>query len=46
MLVIESEKTLRLGVIDFMRPYHFKEMLEKKYKEIKSGREPTVLPPN
>lgn len=27
LLVIEYGKMLRLGVIDFMRPYHFKEML-------------------
>jgi hypothetical protein len=43
--VIEHEKSLRLGVIDFMRPYHFKEKIEQKFKELKYGQEPTVLPP-
>lgn len=23
LLVIESERVLRMGIIDFMRPYHF-----------------------
>jgi hypothetical protein len=27
LLVIEEEKTVRIAVIDFMRPYHFKELV-------------------
>ena len=27
LLVIEKDKELRIGVIDFMRPYHFFEKL-------------------
>lgn len=35
-----------MGIIDFMRPYHFTEKLENFYKEIKSGGAvPTVIPP-
>jgi hypothetical protein len=45
LLVVENEQTLRLGIIDFMRPYHLKEKIEKKFKEIKYGQDPTVLPP-
>jgi hypothetical protein len=43
--VIESETSLRMGIIDFMRPYHFVEKIETLYKEIKSGKDPTVIPP-
>ena len=45
LLVIESERVLRMGIIDFMRPYHFIEKIETIYKEIKSGKDPTVIPP-
>lgn len=27
LLVVENEQTLRLGIIDFMRPYHLKEKI-------------------
>ena len=45
MLVIESQLSLRMAIIDFMRPYHFVEKIETIYKEIKSGKDPTVVPP-
>ena len=45
LLVIELTDRLRVGIIDFMRPFHFKEKVEKKFKELKYGQEPTVLPP-
>jgi hypothetical protein len=35
-----------MGIIDYMRPYHLMEKIENIYKEIKSGRDPTVIPPN
>jgi hypothetical protein len=44
-MVVETNKTLRMGIIDFMRPYHFREKIEKTYKELKYGQGPTVLPP-
>jgi 1-phosphatidylinositol-3-phosphate 5-kinase len=34
-----------MGIIDFMRPYHLIEKIETLYKEIKSGKDPTVIPP-
>ena len=34
-----------MAIIDFMRPYHFVEKIETIYKEIKSGKDPTVVPP-
>jgi len=34
-----------MGIIDFMRPYHLIEKIETIYKEIKSGKDPTVIPP-
>jgi hemerythrin-like domain-containing protein len=34
-----------MGIIDFMRPYHLIEKLESVYKEIKSGKNPTVIEP-
>ena len=37
---------LRLGIIDFMRPYHIFEKLENMYKKAKMGNDPTVIPPN
>lgn len=47
LLIIDQKRTLlRMGIIDFMRPYHFTEKLESFYKEIKSGGAvPTVIPP-
>jgi 1-phosphatidylinositol-3-phosphate 5-kinase len=45
LLVIESERVLRLGIIDFMRPYHLIEKIENKYKEMMSGKDPTVIEP-
>jgi 1-phosphatidylinositol-3-phosphate 5-kinase len=45
LLVIEQGNTLRMGIIDFMRPYHLIEKIETLYKEIKSGKDPTVIPP-
>lgn len=46
LLVIESKDSLRLGIIDYMRPYQLMEKLETIYKEFKSGRDPTVIPPH
>ena len=43
--MIESEKVLRMGIIDFMRPYHLIEKIENKYKEMMSGKDPTVIEP-
>ena len=34
-----------MGIIDFMRPYHLSEKIENIYKEMKSGKDPTVIPP-
>lgn len=34
LLVIEHEERLRMGIIDFMRPYHLMEKIESKYKEL------------
>ena len=46
LLVIEGGNAqLRLAIIDFMRPYHLIEKIETIYKEIKSGKDPTVIPP-
>ncbi|CAM6005661.1 unnamed protein product [Sphagnum balticum] len=46
MLAVEdADKNLRIGIIDFMRPYHLMEKVEKIYKELKNGHEPTVVPP-
>ena len=46
LLVIESGNVLRMGIIDFMRPYHLIEKIETIYKELKSGgKNPTVIPP-
>ena len=45
LLVIESEMKLRVGIIDYMRPYHMIEKIENIYKEFKSGKDPTVIPP-
>jgi 1-phosphatidylinositol-3-phosphate 5-kinase len=46
LLVIESGLGLRMAIIDFMRPYHLSEKLENLYKEIKNGKDPTVIPPH
>lgn len=32
LLVVEQGSRLRLGIIDFMRPYHLMEKIESKYK--------------
>ena len=46
LLVIEGSRgLLRLAIIDFMRPYHLIEKIETIYKYIKSGKDPTVIPP-
>ena len=45
LLVIESGLGLRMAIIDFMRPYHFVEKIENIYKNVKSGKDPTVIPP-
>ena len=45
LLVIEHERQLRVGIIDFMRPYHLMERIENKYKELTNKNEPTVIPP-
>lgn len=45
LLVIEHEDRLRMGIIDFMRPYHLMEKIESKYKELTNRNEPTVIPP-
>jgi hypothetical protein len=45
LLVIQSDLNLRLGIIDFMRPYHIFEKIENIYKEFKFGKDPTVMPP-
>ena len=45
LMVVESNLGLRMAIIDFMRPYHFVEKIENLYKEIKSGKDPTVIPP-
>ena len=34
-----------MGIIDFMRPYHLIEKIENKYKEMMSGKDPTVIEP-
>ncbi len=41
----EGRNNLRLGVIDFMRPYHILEKIENMYKKAKMGNDPTVIPP-
>ena len=45
LLVILSGKSIRIGIIDFMRPYQFIEKMETFYKQLRSGKEPTVIPP-
>jgi hypothetical protein len=46
LIVIENENKLRLGIIDYMRPYQLTEKIESIYKELKLGCNPTVIPPN
>ena len=46
LLLISTKTSMRLGIIDYMRPYHLMEKIETLYKEIKSGKDPTVIPPN
>ena len=41
----DGKNNLRLGVIDFMRPYHILEKIENMYKKAKMGNDPTVIPP-
>jgi hypothetical protein len=36
---------IRMGIIDFMRPYQIFEKLENFYKEMKLASTPTVIPP-
>lgn len=45
LLLIEAGEQIRIGIIDFMRPYHFIEKLENFYKEMKNKSEPTVIKP-
>lgn len=44
--MIDLEKNLiRLGIIDFMRPFNLIERVENIYKKIVKGNNPTVVEP-
>lgn len=46
LIMNQEQQYIRMGIIDFMRPYHALEKLETFYKEMRSGGEmPTVIPP-
>lgn len=47
LLIINPEEAqVRMGIIDFMRPYQIFEKIENFYKEMKLSATPTVIPPN
>ena len=45
LVILSGNKSIRMGIIDFMRPYQFIEKFETEYKKLKSGKDPTVIPP-